>query len=139
MTLEIPALRERKEDLPLFFDYVLNKYDAADYVLDEKLIKKFNDYSWPGNVRELENLIQRLIIFADNKVLKSDHLPPYFYKKSETSGLPGSFSKENFPSLKEMEQIHINNALNLFESRKEAANALGISMKTLYNKSKLDD
>ena len=68
-----------------------------------------------------------------------EHLPPYFNRKSETPKSAGNFTKESFPSLKEMEQIHIENALKLFDSRKDAAAALGVSMKTLYNKSKNGD
>lgn len=76
--MAIPALRERKEDIPLLIDYYL-KYFAREYgkkqkTMDEEALEAFINYSWPGNVSELINVIERFVIMVKEREIKSTHL-----------------------------------------------------------------
>ena len=78
MTLRVPPLRERREDIPLLAKSILNAAMVAfDKRLDgftEEALKCLQAYSWPGNVRELQNEIQRLLVFADGDRIGADRL-----------------------------------------------------------------
>lgn len=76
--MSIPALRERKEDIPLLIDYYL-KYFAKEYgkkqkTMDKEATEAFLNYSWPGNVSELINVIERFVIMVKEREIKSNHL-----------------------------------------------------------------
>ena len=87
-------------------------------------------YNWPGNVRELKNLCERLRIFCSGNVLKKDQLPKYFLPQEDSSGI--SYNPK--VTLSELNKMYILSALNHFSSKREAARALGITVKTLYNR-----
>jgi len=80
VTIHVPRLRDRKEDIPLLCNYFLTKFSETsnkhvDKISDE-VLQIFSQYSWPGNVRELENVIERAIILTNsNEIIKTD-LPP---------------------------------------------------------------
>ncbi len=78
--LQVPSLRERKEDIPLLAREFVRKYgdDDDEIVLSPKLIENLMDYSWPGNVRELENLIARMVILRRGNELTPRDLPEDF-------------------------------------------------------------
>jgi transcriptional regulator with PAS, ATPase and Fis domain len=134
ITLTIPPLRERQNDVLLLAEYFLRKKSPV------RSVKKLSDsarqallrYNFPGNVRELEHMIERAIIFSDGNVIepKDLNIPKDdfdFSKFSEDDG--------DFPTLEELEKIHIKKALDKFQwNRENTARALGISQKTLYSK-----
>jgi len=76
--IDVPPLRERKEDIPLLVEYLINKYrselDIQDFTIDSKMMDFFLKYEWPGNVRELANTIQRLMVMGDWDEIKSHML-----------------------------------------------------------------
>lgn len=75
--IELPPLRERKEDLPLFIEAFIKKYGQGEkMVFSGQAMNLFLRYSWPGNVRELENIIERLTLTASGATIKPFHLPP---------------------------------------------------------------
>lgn len=80
--LQIPPLRERREDIPLLVQSFIEKYDQlnTDFQgsmrISEEAMSLLDSYSWPGNVRELENIIQQAIIFAKDGFIDADTLPP---------------------------------------------------------------
>jgi nitrogen regulation protein NR(I) len=80
VTLQIPPLRDRREDVPLLVDYFLNRCARASRVERPPLARNALDllvrYAWPGNVRELEHLIQRLMIFTGGYTIQAHDLPP---------------------------------------------------------------
>ncbi len=80
VTLQIPPLRDRREDIPLLVDYFLNRSARALHVERPPLAQNALDllvhYAWPGNVRELEHLIQRLMIFTGGYTIQANDLPP---------------------------------------------------------------
>ena len=129
--LEVPPLRERREDIPQLADFFLRrlarKYGKSDLKLGEKALCKLESYAWPGNVRELEHAIEKAVILSDNQELQ----PNDFYMRTpdETSFVVESFT------LEEMEKILIEKALRKYDNNISAVAAeLGISRPTLYRK-----
>jgi two-component system nitrogen regulation response regulator GlnG len=77
VTLSLPALRERRGDIPLLAEHFLAKYAAAlgERVIAPEAMDRLVGYDWPGNVRELENVIQRAMVMASSGVILPEHLP----------------------------------------------------------------
>ena len=79
VTLQLPPLRERRDDIPLLVDYFLSRYARAAGIerppLAQNALDALMNYPWPGNVRELEHLIQRLMIFAGGYTIQAHDLP----------------------------------------------------------------
>jgi len=136
VTIELPPLRERKEDISLLAQHFLKKFAVEN----QKEISGFSSevtdfllkYQWPGNVRELENTIERAVILAQNSYIKIADL---LQKNSPlvNSALTGR-------SLREAERNHILNILSETDGNySEAARILAISRATLYNKTKAYD
>jgi DNA-binding NtrC family response regulator len=138
-TLRIPPLRERKDDIPLFCRYFLEKYartfqKKVEEISDEAMDLFFN-YSFPGNVRELENIIERAVVLADGRVVTPGHLPR---RVQEAAGEESAPERETqLISLAELEKRHIRDVLRSTRGRKgEAARILGIDRATLWRKMK---
>ncbi len=78
--IEIPALRERIDDIPLLVDHFLNIYgkenNKEDLEITEDVINILGTYNWPGNIRELENLVERAVVLSKSKIISRDSLPP---------------------------------------------------------------
>ena len=78
--IEIPPLRDRVEDIRPLSDVYLDQFAAKHHLVrpefDEECIRLFLEYPWPGNIRELENMIERLVITVDERVIQPHHLPP---------------------------------------------------------------
>lgn len=83
LAIEVPPLRERREDIPILVDFFVKKYNQrlglAVTDIDKKCLEKLIHYSWPGNVRELENVIERTMALSDSNVLTTKNLPPELY------------------------------------------------------------
>lgn len=84
ISIKVPSLKERKEDIKLMSDYFISKYNKKFnkdiWMISERVLEKFNQYSWPGNVRELENMIEGAMNYIDydEHVLKEEHFPFFF-------------------------------------------------------------
>ncbi|MBJ2173095.1 sigma-54-dependent Fis family transcriptional regulator [Aureibaculum sp. A20] len=134
--VEVPPLRERDDDVLLLADFYLNKF-AAKYGkqglrLNAMVQDKFKDYGWPGNVRELRHAMERAVILCDSNVLK----PTDFSWSNKTI----TSTETSTATLEEMEKVMITNALNKHDGNySAAANQLGVSRQTLYNKIKKMD
>jgi len=133
VNIELPPLRERREDVPLLAEHFLHKFAMEN----QKEITGFSheamelvlDYDWPGNVRELENAIERAVILAKDSIITVADLPQ--------ENLSLAYSTTPRKNLKEVEKGHIWNILReTGENYSEAARILGISRMTLYNKAK---
>ena len=133
VTIELPPLRERKEDVPLLAQHFLKK----SAVENQKEITGFSPeatdfllkYDWPGNVRELENAIERAVILAKNSYIDAVDMPQ--------ENLLLAHSAPAGKSLEEVERGHILNILKESGGNySKAARILGISRITLYNKAK---
>jgi len=131
--IEVPPLRERKEDICFLADFFLDrfskKYNKPGMSISEKAIKKLESYSWPGNVRELEHTIEKAVILSDNPELQVDD---FFMRPIENRT-----DIIDTITLEEMEKILIEKALKKYDKNISAiANELGITRPTLYNKLK---
>jgi transcriptional regulator with PAS, ATPase and Fis domain len=135
VSIRIPSLRERKEDIPILSKHLVDKISKEQNVnvesVSSKAMEFLINYKWPGNVRELENILERAVNFLDGESkIMTNHLPP------KVTGMSGV---ESVRSLKEtMDQIEkevLTNSLILAKGNKsEAAEALGISRTSLYEK-----
>lgn len=131
--INVPALRERKADIPKLVEKFLFKY-GVEYKdrfvkIEPEALEVLKRYNWPGNIRELENVIQRAVIMCD-KVITVGHLP-------ENLKYSIDFSEEKFLPLREMEKKYIEKVLRAVENNKtHAAEILGITRKTLREKLK---
>ena len=140
ITIHIPSLRERSEDVPLLVDHFLKKHEKSYKkivnAIDPAAMDALMRYSWPGNVRELENLVEMLLAFGKSSVVRESDLPERILHDS-TVQKHGSLGDEVF-TLKEAERQLIANALAKSKGNKSlAAQMLGISRKSLYKK--MDD
>jgi DNA-binding NtrC family response regulator len=131
--IEVPPLRERKEDISMLVEKFLFKY-GVEYKdrfvkISPKALAILQRYNWPGNIRELENIIQRAVIMCD-RIVEVEHLPDSLKYNVD-------FSEERLISLKEMEKRHIQYVLNATNNNKtKAAKILQIDRKTLREKLK---
>ncbi|NJB36816.1 sigma-54-dependent transcriptional regulator [Croceivirga sp. JEA036] len=139
-TINVPALKERRADLPLFLDYFLNKANAE---LDKNIIgfsadalQKLTQYAWPGNLRELQNLVKRMVLLCQENEITVNLLPPYIkeavLKETQTSG---AIDESLILNKEELEKKRILKALEQTKYNKtKAAKLLQVTRKTLYNK-----
>ena len=133
VTIELPPLRERKEDIPLLAQHFLNKFalenDKEVTGFSPEATKSLLDYDWPGNVRELENAVERGVILAKGSLVTVADLP------QESASLARSVPIGR--ALREVERNHILSVLNgTGGNYSEAARVLGITRMTLYNKAR---
>jgi DNA-binding NtrC family response regulator len=131
--IELPALRERGNDIIILAEFFLKrycyKYKKPDIKINRQAIDKLLSYRWPGNIRELQHTIEKAVILSDSSVLKPDDL----YLKSTSSGLSGN----SITTLDEMESQMILQALEKNNGNfTAAAEQLGITRQTLYNRFK---
>ncbi|MFH2146023.1 MAG: sigma-54 dependent transcriptional regulator [Candidatus Omnitrophota bacterium] len=148
VSVNLPPLRERREDIPLLFEHLIGKFNKVfnksikHISLDAlELLMKYN---WPGNIRELENVLQRAIVLVEKEIITPQELPFYIRCVNEdikvkTDGV--DFSKPLLDTVKEItedvEKQIIIKALNRTNwNRTEAAQLLQISRKSLFNKMK---
>ncbi len=135
--ITLPALRERRDDIPLLADYFLKKYNTKRKknirAISDRAMNALIEYDWPGNVRELENAIERAIVLAENDTVKPSDLL-YYGLSVETPSRPDTDTAEPH-RLVDVEKEHIAKALKMFNGHKgKTAKWLGIDRKTLRSK-----
>jgi len=141
--IEMPPLREHKEDLPELTQSLLEamneKHGRKAAAVSDAVMSSFQTYDWPGNVRELRNLLERAVIVCEGAMIEPKHLPPGFGHPSVRSAVSDGNAvrvgvgttvedAERMLILKTLESTHNN--------KTRAADILGISLKTLHNKLK---
>ncbi len=139
ITLTIPPLRDRQEDIILLANYFLNEKSPvrSPKQLSEQARDILQDYSFTGNIRELEHIIERAIIFAEGELILPDdlNLPHSYQGQSRKATL--TETADDILSMEELEKWHIQKVLDKNRwDRSQTANQLGISPKTLYTKIK---
>ncbi len=139
--IELPALRERTEDIPLLVQHFLKKTGLNGNTpkkIEPKALEVLQGYRWPGNVRELENAIERACALCDDDLIRVSDLPPHVIKQVggpiESAGaMPVGKKLDEFVS--ETERRFIDETIkHNAGNREKAAKMLGISMATLYRK-----
>lgn len=146
--IKIPALSERKEDIPLLISYFLSKFVSADgrngLEFDNEALETLINYEWPGNVRELENLIERLVILKGGSQIKLVDLPQKFIQTSRPT-VQSYKSLITLPEdgvdlkqlLSDIEDSLINQALDFTGGNKnQASKLLAMNRTTLIEKMK---
>ncbi len=134
--IRIPALRERREDIPLLANHFLERlsHELGKSVaeISEGALKVLMDHNWPGNVRELENAVERAMVTCRGRVLTEDE-----FSFLAQSGMPRALQIPAGMTLQEMEKHLIVATLNRTSGNiKESAAVLGIDRSTLYEKIK---
>lgn len=155
VSITIPPLRERKEDIPLLVSYFISKYskkyNKVVQGVSQDVMALFMDYDWPGNVREIENTIARGVIITAAPLIMKEHLPHEFVQKIEEgqnyalthkskveADEISSDTEEIIPLPQIIEKIEKREILKALErangNKTRAAKMLGISRKSLFNK-----
>ncbi len=144
VTLQLPPLRERREDIPLLLHFFVNrsaeKYGKAIDRIAPEVQQRLMAYGWPGNVRQLKSTVENMVVLADGEELAVDLLPPDIGGAAGLGG--GADDAANLGglvgiSIEQAEVELIRNTLKLTDgNREKAANILGIGERTLYRKIK---
>ncbi|MBI4697751.1 MAG: sigma-54-dependent Fis family transcriptional regulator [Nitrospirae bacterium] len=134
VTIEVPPLRERKEDIQLIVDYYLKRFSEIHNKkiknISPKAMQIINSYAWPGNIRELINCIESAVVMTQRDHLDIESLPPFLLY-----GIDKKKSDETGENLFEIEKKAILDAVkNTKGNKAEAARLLGIGLRTLYRK-----
>ena len=137
ISIHLPPLRERKEDIPALVQYFLTRFARKNNKdikgIETKAMDALLGYKWPGNVRELENVIERCVVLDRDSVIATDDLPSELVK-DETRKIDHVTIKLGTP-LEEVEKILMEEALKYTKGDKNlAAKLLGVSTRTLYRK-----
>ena len=136
--IEVPPLRDRKEDIPELCRYFLDEFSRERNVplqMTEQAVHALMHYDYPGNVRELKNIVERITVLAPEPVIQPWHLPPDFAGTVEerTEQTPLNLSA----ALAVTEKVCILKALRMTDGKRaKAAELLGISRKNLWEKLK---
>lgn len=133
--IQIPPLRERKEDIPDLVDHFLHElwvqYGKGPLSVSREAWQFLLAYTWPGNIRELRNVIERAFLLAfEEPTITENHLPPEWSHISAT----GDPTDDRRSSLRDLERETIQRALAEAKSISAAAKQLGIARSTLYRK-----
>lgn len=139
--INLPPLRDRKEDIPLLCEHFLSKYAAANSKDGAPRVKGFSKGAlsklvhlrWQGNVRELENVIERAVVLCRGNTIEESDIP-----SNDTVSTPEDALKSmasDFPTLNQLEERYMRMVLQKTAGRKDkAAQILGINRRTLYRK-----
>jgi DNA-binding NtrC family response regulator len=136
VNIQVPALRERPEDIPAIVQHFIEEFASSDpsklvNVSDEALALMLQ-YEWPGNVRQLRNVVERALVIGNKEVLLPQDLPPEITVSMKKTVITGETSLQ---TLKNAEDDLIFKALKTTNGhREDAARLLGISVRTLYRK-----
>ncbi|HIE05876.1 MAG TPA: sigma-54-dependent Fis family transcriptional regulator, partial [bacterium (Candidatus Stahlbacteria)] len=128
ITINIPPLRDRKDDIPYLVSNFIENFNAqmGKQILrpSERTMKILMGYNWPGNIRELENVIEHAMVICDQEIIEPQHLPEELIK-----------NRTRMKTLYEMEREYIASVLNTYQWKiTQAARVLGLTRSTLYNK-----
>lgn len=137
VSLEIPPLRERKEDIPLLVKHyldVFNKENGKDIGITETAMASLCAYAWPGNIRELRNCVERMVVLCRGKMIELENVP-VDVREGVTPGIAKTVLAQPSCDLECNEKMLIERALNECKgNRTKAAEKLGISRRTLHRK-----
>ncbi len=133
VSLRLPGLSQRREDIPLLVDHLLGKFNRLQgreiEGVSEEVMARLMEYEYPGNVRELENILEQAFVLCRGRMIELHHLPAELRPAAPAGGNP--------MSLEAMEKLLIGEALRRHRgNRRRAAAQLGIDPSTLYRKLK---
>jgi len=131
-SIELPPLAQRKGDVQLIANHFLKQFTAKvnkpAFIMDREFIQHLNTHGWKGNIRELKNVMERVVILADNNTISSNLLPYEFHSELSSDGSEPM-------NMHTIEKLHISKVLKFTNGNKtETARLLGIGLTTLYRK-----
>jgi len=142
ITIDLPALRQRKEDIPLLVDFFLRKYSEENQQAQRRItpeaLRPLMNYSWPGNVRELENVMERAVVLSSSTDIGPDLLPDHIAGRGTT--LPIMETRADASLFEVMEECERQIIVAMLEkcgwNQTEAADRFHIPLSTLNQKIK---
>ncbi len=139
LSLKIPPLRERREDIPLLVDNFIKKYAGGKRQISQNAIEVLMNYMWKGNVRELENIIERALLLHDSEVIDSQHLPEEI-RTASSAGEHVAIPSEGIKfedMIEDMEKAYLIEALEKAHGIKtDAAKLLSLSFRSFRHRLK---
>ncbi|MGB8509105.1 MAG: sigma-54 dependent transcriptional regulator [Pyrinomonadaceae bacterium] len=142
ITLELPPLRRRKEDLPLLSQHLVTqlaeRHERPARLMSTAAVEALKSHHWPGNVRELRNIIERAVIICSGEIIERHHLAPYPLDQRARARSEDTIMLPVGTPIEEVERQMILRTLQKTDNNKtRAAELLQISLKTLHNKLRL--
>ncbi len=136
VNIKLPALRDRKDDIPFLVNFFIRKYNEKYRMkaegVSQRAMNILVDYGWAGNVRELENTIESVMVISSPKVIDLPHLPP---ELRDRKGRPDVIPIEIGTPLEEVEREMLIQTLRATKGNKrKAAKLLGINVRTIHRK-----
>ncbi len=137
LTLEMPPLRERDDDVQLlglfFLDRFRDKHESRSKGFRDSSLDLLRAYPWPGNVRELRNLIERAVVLAGDGWIEPSHFPPYL-SGSELRGVDGLRIPAGVTAAEAEKRLILHTLQRVGNNKAEASRQLGLDVKTIRNK-----
>ena len=134
VTIHMPPLRERRDDIPALVDYLLSRTTRSlgrrVTGVSHEAMQLLLAHPWKGNVRELDNALQRAVILGEGPLLTPADLPPDFAPRADDPALVDDLGE----AVRRFEKGHIERVLRRFPDKKEAAAKLGIGLSSLYRR-----
>jgi DNA-binding NtrC family response regulator len=135
VTLSLPPLRERRQDIPLLVDHFLrtlsSRHGRGPVAVDPEALRRLLGYDWPGNIRELQNVLERAVLLAEQGVIGPEHLATTV--RSSAAALPDAPIPA--PALRGLEEVEREHVIRVLAAtggnREESSRILGISRRTL--------
>lgn len=144
ISIDLPPLRNRKDDIPLLADHFINLYSRENRKqingISDGTIRILKSYDWPGNIREMENIIERAVILDTDGVIENDDLPKLLVENARGFiDMESAKNADTAVSLKDAmegpEKVYIMHVMKkVGYNKNEAARKLGLNRTTLYNK-----
>ena len=137
--INLPPLRERKEDIPIFIDYFIKGFSAKNSKrimgTHREVLNILNDYGWPGNIRELMNVIEHIVVTNKNGMIQKSSIPEYILSQAKKNESFKEYPLDLNKAIRELEIENIKKALDISKNNKsKAAKLLNIPRGTLYHK-----
>ncbi|MEN6489573.1 MAG: sigma 54-interacting transcriptional regulator [Smithella sp.] len=137
ISILIPPLRERREDIPALVTFFINQFNQKykkKKSIGTEVMNVFTSYSWPGNVREIANVIERLVVTVENKQIGLQDLPLELYGKEVSAKIKSGLTVKQY--MREEEISLLKNAVKTYGSARKAAAAIGLDHSTITRKLK---
>jgi DNA-binding NtrC family response regulator len=140
VTIRLPPLRERRDDIPRLAEYFLRRYSSDNRkpvnAISEEAMDLLRSYAWPGNIRELENVIERAVVLSNQAVLSAEDLPAEIRQPSdwkESTAEDEAFRIADTPTLEVIKKRYILHVLALSQGNiTRTAKTLNIDRRSLY-------
>ncbi|AWI07099.1 sigma-54-dependent Fis family transcriptional regulator [Clostridium drakei] len=137
--INLPPLRDRKEDIPLFIDHFIKEFSAKNskniIKIHGEVMNILNQYKWPGNIRELMNVIEHIVVTNKNGIIQKNSIPEYILLHMKENEFFKEYPLDLTRAIRELEIENIKKALKITKNNKsKAAKLLNIPRGTLYHK-----